>query len=281
MPRTQLRRRHRSNRTLQEIFEQNDGRLVHKWMHYFDIYERHFAPFRHRSPRVLEIGVSHGGSLDLWSTWFGRGTHIIGVDIDPRASTLARPGVEISIGDQGDPAFLDALVADHGPFDIVIDDGSHQPAHQILTLEKLWPATNPGGVFLVEDLHSNYWPEYNGDLHRPDTFIEFVKPLIDDLHAFHSRTEGFEPSTWTRTLGGIHVYDSIVVLDRVDREEPHHRMTGRPVFDTVYGTEVDDFLDDAHKSEIERMNQPHRRALRALRSPVESSRKLVRRARRL
>ena len=270
-----------SNRALEEIFEQNEGRLIHKWMHYFDIYERHFAPFRRRSPRILEIGVSHGGSLDLWSNWFGQGAQIIGVDIDPRAATLTRPGVEVVIGDQGDSAFLDALATDHGPFDIVIDDGSHQPAHQILTLQRLWPAMRPGGVFLVEDLHSNYWPEYNGELLRSDTFIEFVKPLIDDLHAFHSRTSGFQPTEWTRTLGGIHVYDSIIVLDRVDRDEPFHRMTGRPVFDTVYGADVTSFLDSAHKSEIEKMSQPHRRALRALRSPVESSRKLVRRARRL
>jgi SAM-dependent methyltransferase len=272
--------RRRSNRTLEEIFERNEGRLIHKWIHYFDIYERHFTPFRNRSPRILEVGVSHGGSLDLWSEWFGDGAHIVGVDIDPRAATLARTGIEISIGDQGDPDFLDTLVAKHGPFDIVIDDGSHQPAHQILTLEKLWPAMRPGGVFLVEDLHSNYWPEYNGELRRPDTFIEYVKPLIDDLHAFHSQTPGFEPTNWTRTVGGIHIYDSIVVLDRIDRDPPYHAMTGRPVFDTVYGADTASILESSHQDQIRRMNQPHRRALRALRSPVESARRLRGRTRR-
>ena len=277
---TRRLRRLGSNRTLEQIFDENEGRLVHKWMHYFDIYERHFAPYRGHSPKILEIGVSHGGSLDLWSTWFGRNAEIVGVDIDPRAAALARPGVTISVGDQGDPKFLDTLAAEHGPFDIIIDDGSHQPAHQILALKKLWPAIRPGGVFLVEDLHSNYWPEYGGDLGRPDTFVEFVKPLIDEMHAFHSRTSGFEPSDWTRTLGGIHVYDSIVVLDRVDRERPYHRMTGRPVFDTVYGADVDDFLDGDHKSEIEEMNQLHRRAIRGISSPITTSRKLVNRVRR-
>lgn len=268
-----------SNRSLEELFERNEGRLIHKWMHYFDIYERHFAPFRGHRPKVLEIGVSHGGSLDLWSTWFGRGTEIVGVDIDPRTEALARPGIAIRIGDQGDPDFLDRLAAD-GPFDVIIDDGSHRPAHQMLTLTKLWPALRTGGVFLVEDLHSNYWPEYGGSPGQPDTFIEFVKTLVDDLNAYHSRTPGFEPTEWTRTLGGLHVYDSVVVLDRADREPPHHRMTGRPVFDTVYGTDVNGFLDATHKSEIEKMNRLHRRAIRGLSSPIETSRKLVSRVRR-
>ena len=81
-----------SQRSLEQIFEANEGRLIHKWMHYFDIYERHFKPFRYQSPRILEIGVSHGGSLDLWREWFGPGAHITGVDIDP-AFKLSQKGI--------------------------------------------------------------------------------------------------------------------------------------------------------------------------------------------
>jgi hypothetical protein len=45
----------------------NNGYLrLHKWMHYFDIYEHHFARFRGKSPTVLEIGVKGGGSLAMW-----------------------------------------------------------------------------------------------------------------------------------------------------------------------------------------------------------------------
>lgn len=130
-----------------------------------------------KAPRNLEIGVSHGGSLDLWREWFGPGAHIVGVDIDPRVETLAKKGIEIRVGDQSDRDFLSKLADRDGPFDIVIDDGSHHPAHQLLTLQELWPVVNVNGVYLVEDLHTNYWEQYDGGLRRPGTFIEFVKAV--------------------------------------------------------------------------------------------------------
>jgi hypothetical protein len=76
-----------SKRTANErplsYFEKNTGRLIHKWHHYFEIYDRHFARYRGRSPRVLEIGVSQGGSLQMWRDYFGPGTRLFGVDINP------------------------------------------------------------------------------------------------------------------------------------------------------------------------------------------------------
>ena len=251
-----------------EIFERNEGRLIHKWIHYFEIYERHFAPFRGRSPRVLEIGVSHGGSLDMLREWLGHGTTIVGIDIDERITDLRRRNVHLAVGDQSDAGFLAGVVDRQGPFDIVIDDGSHIPRHQIASLEALWPTMTSGSVYLVEDTHTNYWESYEGGFEEPTTFIEFAKRLADALHAFHSRTPGFEPSEWTRTLGGLHFYDSIVVLDRLDREPPYHRKSGRPVFDTLYTKDVMANLDEEHLTRIEAMNSPSRRLWRAIRHPI-------------
>ncbi len=31
---------------LEKYFRANTGRLIHKWVHYFDIYHRHFERFR-------------------------------------------------------------------------------------------------------------------------------------------------------------------------------------------------------------------------------------------
>lgn len=256
-------------RSLHQIFDGNDGRMIHKCEHYFDIYECHFAQFRGHSPRILEIGVFHGGSLDMWRSYFGRGTHIVGVDIDERCLALERPDIDIRIGDQGDPDFMKSLV-DDGPFDIIIDDGSHLPAHQILALELLWPAVKLGGVMLVEDLCTNYWPEYGGAPNLPGTFIEYVKPMLDDVNAFNSRTPGFEPTDWTRTVGGIHVYDSVIVFDRRDTAPLVTRMTGRPVFEETWGKPSIEMLEPDHLVEIEGMNQPINRVKRAILNPAET-----------
>jgi hypothetical protein len=127
------------------MFETHAGRQIDKWSHYLDIYEKHFARFRGKSPRVLELGVDHGGSLQLWKRYFGPGAEIIGVDINP-VSVFEEPGINVLVYDQCNPEF-----AKLGPWDIIIDDGSHNPEHQIKSFENLWPRCQ--GVYLIEDCH--------------------------------------------------------------------------------------------------------------------------------
>ena len=50
---------------LEKYFAKNTGRLIHKWKHYFEIYDRHFSRFRGSNVHVVEFGVSHGGSLRM------------------------------------------------------------------------------------------------------------------------------------------------------------------------------------------------------------------------
>ena len=132
--------------TLFDMFESHGGRQIDKWRHYFPIYEKHFERFRGKSPRVLELGVDHGGSLQLWKRYFGHGAEIIGVDINPE-TLFCEPQITTHGYDQ-----CDQNLATFGPFDIVIDDGSHQAEHQVLSFEHLWPRCT--GVYLIEDCHS-------------------------------------------------------------------------------------------------------------------------------
>lgn len=209
---------------LERHFLRNKGRQVHKWLHYFAIYHRHFRRFRHRAPTVVEIGVSHGGSLQMWRRYFGRRARIVGVDIDPRCERFADERTEIVIGDQEDRAFLRGLRERIGPVDVLIEDGGHTMTQQIATFEELWPAVADDGVYLVEDLHTSYWDDYGGSL-GGDTFIEFAKRLIDRLHAWHS--DDLEVDRYTREIKGMHVYDSIIVFDKGRVTEPRAQQTGR------------------------------------------------------
>ena len=267
-------------RGLKWYFEHNDGRLIHKWDHYFDIYERHFDRFRGAAPRVLEIGVSHGGSLQMWRHYFGRRAVIVGIDIDERTASLAEPGIHVHVGDQSDTAFLSTLIDRHGPFDIVIDDGSHLPVHQIASLEFLWSQLNDGGVYLVEDLATSYWPEYGGGLGEPGSFIEFTKRLIDQANVFNSRQADFEPTDWTRTITGLHVYDGIVVIDKGNRTAPTTRLTGRPSFDSLFGRPADEAIDARHRQQLAELGRPAARLRRLRRDPVGTIRRGVTRLRR-
>lgn len=249
---------------------------MNKWLHYFDIYERHFAPYRHKAPTVLEIGIFHGGSLQMWREYFGRRATIIAIDIDERTKGLEEPGVTIEIGDQGDEAFLRSVAERYGPFDIVIDDGSHRFEHQITSIETLWPSVKDGGVYLVEDLHTSYWQRaYGGGLGAESSFIEWLKPRIDDMNAHHSREEHFTPNEWTSSLRGLHLYDSVAVLDKAAVPPPTSKMTGVPAFDTTYDRDSELLIDDEHRAQLAAAGSPTARLERLLRHPITTSKRWI------
>ncbi len=51
---------------LTRIFFANAGNVAHKWLHFFEVYERYFSGFRGTPVKMLEIGVYKGGSLNMW-----------------------------------------------------------------------------------------------------------------------------------------------------------------------------------------------------------------------
>lgn len=216
---------------LEQFFNQHTGRLIHKWRHYFEIYDRHFSRFRGQPVNIVEFGVSQGGSMQMWRHYFGPSARLFGVDINPNCKQFEEPGVQIFIGDQGDRAFLRSLAATLPPIDILIDDGGHTMQQQIRTFEALFPLVAPTGVYLCEDLHTSYWREFGGGVRRRGTFIEYSKNFIDALHAWHSR----EPrrlgvTDFTRSVDSVHYYDSVVVIEKRPMTEPTHHRVGTAAF---------------------------------------------------
>jgi hypothetical protein len=121
---------------------------------YLSFYVRYFEPMRERAVKVLEIGVLNGASLRTWRDYFPNGS-IIGVDINPAALQHAGDRISIEIADQSNARDL-RRIASLGPFDLVLDDGSHYWRHQILTFQLLAPAVQPGGFYVLEDLDTSY-----------------------------------------------------------------------------------------------------------------------------
>lgn len=196
---------------------------MHKWLHYFDIYERHLARFQGKSARLLEIGVDAGGSLVMWRDWLSS-SRIVGLDKNPDCVWRGSDGIDIVIGDQADEDALQRALDIHRGLDIVIDDGSHFPGQTIASFEYLYPQLAQCGVYIVEDTHACYWPEYGGGL-KEYTFIEYAKAKIDELHAWHSR--GQVPVTdFTRSTQSITVYDSMVVFEKCPQGQRHSLFTG-------------------------------------------------------
>jgi hypothetical protein len=217
---------------LERYFASNTDRLIHKWIHYFEIYDRHFSRFRNTDVHILEIGVSHGGSLQMWRDYFGPQAKIIGVDIDPRCKDLGGEGIEILIGSQEDREFLASIREQYPRIDILIDDGGHTMAQQIITFDELFFHIAADGVYLCEDLHTSYWNSYGGGYRRRNSFIEYSKDWIDDLNAWHSHDpESFPITHFTQSAHSMHYYDSVLVIEKRVMAPPEVQMTGKPSFD--------------------------------------------------
>ena len=198
---------------LHKFFLNNAHKRLHKWVHYFDIYERHFERFRGKSPTMIEIGVQGGGSLAMWKEYFGPGCQIVGVDINPQCKAHEAEGIEVFIGSQDDRSVIDAIFDRHPKVDIVLDDGSHMMKHLIDSFELMYERLQPNGVYMVEDTHCCYIDRYDGGVGREGSFMEFVKHKLDEINAVH--TKGKLPvSQFTRSTDCVACYDSIVVFER-------------------------------------------------------------------
>jgi hypothetical protein len=146
---------------------------------YLNFYEQVFAPRRREPLTLLEIGVFNGASLRTWREYFPN-ARIVGADIEPLARRWRGDRIEIEYMDQSNLEDLTRVAMKHGPFDIIIEDGSHLWEHQITSLKTLYPFLRPGGLYVVEDLQTNYGEmqaDYRGVASR--TCVDFLKTWLD------------------------------------------------------------------------------------------------------
>jgi len=211
---------------LELYFRNNKGRLIHKWDHYFEVYDAHFSRFRNKDVTILEIGVSQGGSLQMWKHYFGSKAKIYGIDINPECKGFEEENIKIFIGSQSDRNFLKDVVASIPSIDILIDDGGHFMKQQIISFQELFNHIKEDGVYLCEDCETSYLPEYGGGVKRPGSYIEYSKNWIDDINAWYSKEKRLPVNERTKSMKSVHFYNGIVVVEKGKTTQPVHTMTG-------------------------------------------------------
>ena len=216
----------RPNADLYTLWQQIPG--GHKWWHYFPVYEQILGSLNTRPICFLEIGVYQGGSLEMWRKYLHPESVIVGIDINPGCAAFDRPQerVHVRIGDQSDVSFLQSVVREFGPFDVILDDGSHVCSHMVKTFDHLFlNGLKDDGVYVAEDTHSNFWSGYRDQAY---SFIDLCKDLIDLSHAHYFKNDDISRFTLGdgRRVGEIAVtrigaqieeirfLDSIVVIRR-------------------------------------------------------------------
>ena len=220
-----IREKYEHDSELLDFFANNKGASVNKWHHYIPLYDRYFSFFRGQKIKFLEIGVGNGGSLQMWRKYFGDDATIFGIDINPKCEKLNGLAGQVRIGSQTDRCFLEAIVKEMGGVDIILDDGSHHMEHIPATLEYLFPHLSFGGIYMIEDLHTAYWRRHGGGHGAKSNFFKFAMDLIDDMHHWYHRSK-LKQAAISKDCSGIHIHDSMLVLDKNKLFKPVHSQVG-------------------------------------------------------
>jgi hypothetical protein len=197
-------------------------------------YDRRFAELREAPIHLLEIGIggytdpdSGGESLRMWRDYFTNPDAVlVGLDIHAKAPI---DGCEVVQGDQTSRADLDALAERFGPFDIIIDDGSHIPNDVMQSWVVLWDHLTSPGWYVIEDLMTSYWPPFGGSSVRTgDTVIGFLQGLIDRIHYKEFDIPAYNPNRFDRTVVGLEIAHNIAFLRKGDNATPSLWMPEHP-----------------------------------------------------
>lgn len=188
---------------------------------YAQHYQRHLEQFRGDEFAMLEIGIGGyqrqgkgGASLRAWQDFFPK-AQIIGLDIQDK-SFVDGGRIRTYQGSQADPELLERMNREVGPFRLVIDDGSHRPEHIRASFEVLYPLLLDGGIYVIEDTQTSYWPEWGGheDRHDRNTSMALVKDLVDGLNYEEYVDESYQPTYSDRHVVAVHCYHNLVVIEK-------------------------------------------------------------------
>ena len=190
---------------------------------YAEKYEGFFWSYKDKPIKLLEIGVAKGDSLRSWYEYFPQ-AQIYGLDIQP-CDQYSNDRIKIFQGSQIDKNVL-TEIASNGPFDIIIDDGSHVVEHWIETFEFLFPHVKNDGLYVFEDLHCTYDMNRRVDRNHPHIW-EYFKKIMEDIH-FNGRSKNQNfygnkkiqgpqvlPLSFNEQhIHAIHLYNSILFIEK-------------------------------------------------------------------
>ena len=230
----------------------NESHLLHRTIDHADHYQTHLPPRTGSGMvKLLEIGIQSGGSARAWKQWFGERLDYTGIDIEPsckRTQSLTE-NMKVEIGSQMNETFLQQVCKQHGPFDVIIDDGAHRPEMMIASLKALWPSSAcmaDKALYVIEDMQTMVMKKYAS---TPSDMYDIVGEAFWSMHyhwAYISPTSGSvaryglprgppkagEPKPlvqhpiFKNLVSAVHAYDSIAFFQRGKKPKPREVSRG-------------------------------------------------------
>lgn len=192
--------------------EYNTDKVLH---HRFDrVYPKFLEPIRNNDIKLFEIGCgSEYASFNMWKEYFPNG-QIFCMDINEEVVT--DKGV-VYKGDQTNFEDLNKMIEIIGKCDVIIDDGSHIPRHQIDTFNYLFEKMlKNGGIYIIEDIECSYWNP-NKSLYGykigNDNAVEYFQSTP---HKINSEFSGMKNHQY---ISSITYYKNCIILTKMSDKE--------------------------------------------------------------
>ena len=152
---------------------------------YTRFYDKLLSGKRDSLQTMLEIGIDTGASMMMWRDYFSK-ADVYGIDLNIPPSVQGQPRLYPGIADQENTDQLRTLLASwkNPLFDFIIDDGGHHVKQQRVSFEFLWAHVKPGGLYIIEDLHTNILPFYYTHPHLSPAIIS---TYLDESPTVHER----------------------------------------------------------------------------------------------
>jgi demethylmacrocin O-methyltransferase len=189
---------------------------------YTPIYQELMSRLRGQPVRLLEIGVGGfqgglgGESLLMWAAYFPKGM-LYGIDIYDKTS-LSRGRIKVLQCSQTDRPRLVEIGEAYGPFDFIIDDGSHLNSHQIESFQILWPFVKDHGAYIIEDVQTSYWPAFGGghveSREYANSCMSYFKGMVDSVNWPEFLEPAGPRSPIDPTIGRIAFHHNLVVITK-------------------------------------------------------------------
>lgn len=162
------------------------------------------------SLNVAEIGILNGASLKMWRDYLPNST-VSGFDNCPKYLNLAReiPGVKVDAMDIRSTDSINMGLAEHGPFDLIIEDTTHLFDDQIRFINQAYKHLKPGGHLIIEDIFkvSDF---RTGQSHAPEEYENNIDPVVftafKDVYLVHLDHDNCRSTGWNND--GLLVFES-------------------------------------------------------------------------
>lgn len=181
---------------------------------YTPIYEKYLSNWRDDYIRLLEVGIcmeyTQGGqSVRMWHEYF-KNAEIYTFDIVDMKALESELGSRVKFyrGDQSSREDFKNMYSEFGSkqFDFILEDGSHQHEHQIISLGALFPYVKSGGYYILEDVTEE-------GLHacciRNDETLPFINKLKEEKIADSKFLTNKERAYLEKEISQIDIYNDI------------------------------------------------------------------------